>query len=200
LLWLGLLWLAGGDGTLEPHHRGYRAFHYRDAAGRSTNAQHPIQYSHTDGSLGLLANKAADSQPWSSQQLVTTHCRLGSGANGAVRSAILATSALKWRPSNVSSTLFSLSIADPQPVSFRFKLSLRDLVEMMAERGPSVAHTTIMRLVKRYAPAFGKRWKPFARTIASYGGLARHTSRSRANGATSTVQLAGPAGRSTSGS
>jgi hypothetical protein len=29
----------------------------------------------------------------------------------------------------------------------RFKLSYRDLVEMMAERGPSLAHTTIMRWV-----------------------------------------------------
>ena len=29
----------------------------------------------------------------------------------------------------------------------RFKLSLRDLVEMMAERGLSLAHTTIMREV-----------------------------------------------------
>ena len=27
----------------------------------------------------------------------------------------------------------------------RYKLSLRDLVEMMAERGLSMAHTTIMR-------------------------------------------------------
>jgi transposase-like protein len=27
----------------------------------------------------------------------------------------------------------------------RFKLSLRDLVEMMADRGLSLAHTTIMR-------------------------------------------------------
>jgi transposase-like protein len=27
----------------------------------------------------------------------------------------------------------------------RFKLSLRDLVEMMAERGLSMAHTTILR-------------------------------------------------------
>jgi hypothetical protein len=34
----------------------------------------------------------------------------------------------------------------------RFKLSLRDLVEMMAERGLSMAHTTIMRWVQRYAP------------------------------------------------
>jgi transposase-like protein len=30
---------------------------------------------------------------------------------------------------------------------FRFKLSYRDLVEMMAERGLSMAHTTIMRWV-----------------------------------------------------
>jgi len=29
----------------------------------------------------------------------------------------------------------------------RYKLSLRDLVEMMAERGLSLAHTTIMRWV-----------------------------------------------------
>src|SRR3984885_8556411 len=36
----------------------------------------------------------------------------------------------------------------------RFKLSLRDLVEMMAERGLSLAHTTIMRWVWRYAPEF----------------------------------------------
>ena len=31
----------------------------------------------------------------------------------------------------------------------RFKLSLRDLVEMMAERGLSLSHTTIMRWVRR---------------------------------------------------
>ena len=40
----------------------------------------------------------------------------------------------------------------------RFKLSLRDLVEMMAERGLSLAHTTIMRWVQRYTPEFEKRW------------------------------------------
>src|SRR6516225_1259077 len=41
----------------------------------------------------------------------------------------------------------------------RFKLSLRDLVEMMVERGLSMAHTTIMRWVQRYAPEFEKRWR-----------------------------------------
>ena len=47
----------------------------------------------------------------------------------------------------------------------RFKLSLRDLVEMMAERGLSLAHTTIMRWVRRYAPEFEKRWKRFAQAV-----------------------------------
>ena len=44
----------------------------------------------------------------------------------------------------------------------RFKLSFRDLVEMMAERGVDLAHTTIMRWVQRYAPEFVKRWDRFA--------------------------------------
>lgn len=43
----------------------------------------------------------------------------------------------------------------------RYKLSLRDLVEMMAERGLSLAHTTILRWVKRYTPEFIKRWNHF---------------------------------------
>ena len=45
----------------------------------------------------------------------------------------------------------------------RFKLSLRDLVEMMAKRGLSLAHTTLMRWVQRYAPEFLKRWNRFGR-------------------------------------
>jgi hypothetical protein len=47
----------------------------------------------------------------------------------------------------------------------RFKLSLRDLAEMMAERGLSLAHTTTMRWVWRYAPEFEKRWKRFAQAV-----------------------------------
>ena len=43
----------------------------------------------------------------------------------------------------------------------RYKLSLRDLVEMMAERGVSLAHTTILRWVQRYTPEFVKRWNRF---------------------------------------
>jgi transposase-like protein len=47
----------------------------------------------------------------------------------------------------------------------RFKLSFRDLVEMMAERGLSMAHTTIMRWVHHYAPEFERRWNQFARSV-----------------------------------
>ena len=36
----------------------------------------------------------------------------------------------------------------------RFKLSFRDLVEMIAERGISLAHTTIMCWIRRYVPEF----------------------------------------------
>jgi transposase-like protein len=36
----------------------------------------------------------------------------------------------------------------------RYKLSLRDLVEIMAERGLDVAHTTITRWGQRYVPEF----------------------------------------------
>ncbi|MED1625146.1 IS6 family transposase [Bacillus pseudomycoides] len=39
----------------------------------------------------------------------------------------------------------------------RYNLSFRDLVEMMEERGLSVAHTTIMRWVHQYGPEFDKR-------------------------------------------
>ena len=35
----------------------------------------------------------------------------------------------------------------------------------MAERGLSLAHTTIMRWVWRYAPEFEKRWKRFAQAV-----------------------------------
>ena len=44
----------------------------------------------------------------------------------------------------------------------RYKLSYRDLVEMMAERGLPIAHTTILRWVRRYTPEFDKRWSRFS--------------------------------------
>jgi transposase-like protein len=46
----------------------------------------------------------------------------------------------------------------------RYKLSFRDLVEMMSERGLHLAHTTILRWVQRYAPEFIKRWNRFGLT------------------------------------
>jgi transposase-like protein len=48
----------------------------------------------------------------------------------------------------------------------RYKLSFRDLVEMMAERGLSLAHTTIMRWIQRYVPEFERRWNRFVRPVA----------------------------------
>jgi hypothetical protein len=46
-----------------------------------------------------------------------------------------------------------------------FKLSLRDLVIMMADRGITLTHTTILRWVQRYLPEFEKRWSRYARTV-----------------------------------
>ncbi len=45
----------------------------------------------------------------------------------------------------------------------RYKLSFRDLVEMIAELGLSVAHATIVRWIQRNVPKFEKRWNRFAR-------------------------------------
>jgi transposase-like protein len=44
-----------------------------------------------------------------------------------------------------------------------FKLSSRDLVEIMSERSIALAHTTILRWVQRYVPRFEKPWKRYAR-------------------------------------
>ena len=46
-----------------------------------------------------------------------------------------------------------------------YKLSSRDLVEMMVERGIELAHTTILRWVQRYVPEFEKRWNHYARSV-----------------------------------
>ena len=48
-----------------------------------------------------------------------------------------------------------------------FKLSSRDLVEIMSERRIALAHTTILRWVQRYVPEFEKLWNRYAR---SFGG------------------------------
>jgi transposase-like protein len=48
-----------------------------------------------------------------------------------------------------------------------YKLSYRDLGEIMAERGVDVAHTTILRWVQRYVPEFEKRWQRYARPVGT---------------------------------
>ena len=74
----------------------------------------------------------------------------------------------------------------------RFKLSLRDLVEMMAERGLSLAHATIMRWVWRYAPEFQRSaGSGSPGRSAGHGGWTRHTSKFEANGTISIVPWIG---------
>jgi transposase-like protein len=46
-----------------------------------------------------------------------------------------------------------------------FKLSFRDLVAMMGERGIGLAHTTILRWVQHYTQEFEKRWERYARAV-----------------------------------
>src|SRR6516165_6727122 len=46
-----------------------------------------------------------------------------------------------------------------------FKLSSRDLVQIMSERGVALVHTTILRWVQRYVPEFEKRWNRYARPV-----------------------------------
>jgi transposase-like protein len=48
-----------------------------------------------------------------------------------------------------------------------YRLSYRDLVEMMAERGVKVAHSTILRWVTRYVPEFEKRWARFSKPVGT---------------------------------
>jgi IS6 family transposase len=45
-----------------------------------------------------------------------------------------------------------------------FKLSYRDLVSKMKERGICLAHTTILRWVQHYTPEFVKRWQRYVRS------------------------------------
>jgi transposase-like protein len=48
-----------------------------------------------------------------------------------------------------------------------YKLSYRDLKQMMAERGVDLAHTTILRWVQCYVPEFEKKWNRYARLVGS---------------------------------
>jgi transposase-like protein len=46
-----------------------------------------------------------------------------------------------------------------------YRLSYRDLVEMLAERGVDVSHTTIYRWVQQYVPEFERRWSRYAKPV-----------------------------------
>ena len=46
-----------------------------------------------------------------------------------------------------------------------YKVSSRDLVQMMAERGIGVTHTTILRWVQRFVPEFEKHWSQYSRPV-----------------------------------
>jgi transposase-like protein len=48
-----------------------------------------------------------------------------------------------------------------------YKLSYRDVCDLMAERGVMVVHTTVLRWVQWFAPAFEKKWKNYARPVGS---------------------------------
>ena len=48
---------------------------------------------------------------------------------------------------------------------FRFKLSYRDLVEILGERGLPISHTPILRWVVRYAEICERRWSRFERPV-----------------------------------
>jgi hypothetical protein len=66
-----------------------------------------------------------------------------------------------------------------------YRLSYRDLVEMMAERGIIISHSTILRWVQRYVPEFEKRWGLERSSVAAHRCLrsrpfARRPLRSRA--------------------
>jgi len=48
-----------------------------------------------------------------------------------------------------------------------YKLSYRDVCELMAERGVTLVHSTVMRWVQHYVPVFEKRWMKYARPTGS---------------------------------
>jgi transposase-like protein len=63
-----------------------------------------------------------------------------------------------------------------------YSLSLRDLEEMMAERGISVDHTTIHRRTIHYAPLLLEQFNWRKRQLPAGGMSMKHISRSAASG------------------
>src|SRR6266542_2265587 len=52
-----------------------------------------------------------------------------------------------------------------------YKLSYRDVCDLMEERGVTVVHTTVLRWVQRFVPTFEKMWKKYARPVGSSWGV-----------------------------
>ena len=75
------------------------------------------------------------------------------------------TNSPRYRSSSRVGTLTRKSSCSAYDVYLTFKLSSRDLVQMMAERGISLTHTTILRWMQRYVPEFEKRWNRYARQV-----------------------------------
>jgi len=48
-----------------------------------------------------------------------------------------------------------------------YKLSYRDVRDLMEERGVMVVHTTVLRWVQRFVPVFERKWKKYARPVGS---------------------------------
>jgi transposase-like protein len=60
----------------------------------------------------------------------------------------------------------AVDISTPHEIALFSPTTIGAIVEMMAERGPSLAHTTIMRRVRRFTPEFVKRWNRLAVTAS----------------------------------
>src|SRR5215471_15763187 len=48
-----------------------------------------------------------------------------------------------------------------------YKLSYRDVCDLMAERGVTVVHTTVLRWGQHFVPVFEKMWEKYARPVGS---------------------------------
>ena len=82
--------------------------------------------------------------------------------------------------------------------SLRYSLSLRDVKELLSERGLEADHTTIWRWVQRYGPELEERLRRHLKQPTGPGASMRSTFVSRGVGATSTEPSIPTAPRSTS--
>ena len=92
--------------------------------------------------------------------------RKGSGANWPAASArVFRGHRMQMSRLMSMAELFAGRHFDWEIIILCVRWYLRYLVEMMAERGLHLAHTTIMRWVQRYVPEFEKRWNRYERRV-----------------------------------